>query len=52
MLYSVWNCTRNAWATSTNYSTEAEARRLLKTITSGCRGVYEVRARKFGTIKE
>lgn len=51
-LYSIFNCTRNVWATSTNFSTLEEAQVLLAKITKQCRGVYEIRERRFGTIKE
>lgn len=51
-LYSVWNVTRRQWASGTNYSTEQEAESLLKTIKRQCRDDYEVRGRKFGTMKE
>lgn len=49
-LYSVYNVTRETWATSTNFSTHAEAERLLNTIKRQCRDNYAVRERPFGTI--
>ena len=52
MLYSVWNVTKKAWATSTNFSTEREAGNLLSVIQRQCKDEYAVRGRKFGTIKE
>lgn len=52
-LFSVWNKTQNAWATTTNYSTQSEALSLMRTIEQQCKEEkYEVRARPYGTIKD
>lgn len=51
-LFSVWNVTRRQWATSTNYSTEEEAERLIRVIKRQVRDEYEVRPRKFGSMRE
>jgi hypothetical protein len=50
MLYSVWNVTKQNWATSTNYSTEAEASALMARIVRACKDEYIVKGRKFGSI--
>lgn len=50
MLYSVWNVDKNNWATSTNFSTEKEARALMACIMRQCHDKYEIKERKFGTI--
>jgi len=50
MLFSIWNITQNAWATETNFSTRAEAAKLLGKIYQQCRDEYEIRPRKFGTL--
>lgn len=49
-LYSIYNLTRDAWATSTNFSTIQEAEVLLRCINKSCRDLYEIRARLFGTM--
>ena len=50
-VYSVSNVSKNNWATSTNYSTEVEALRLMKTIIDGkCRDTYAVRPRPYGSL--
>lgn len=52
VLFSVWNKTREAWATSTNYSTRYEAEKLKRIIIKQCSDYYEVKERPFGTMKE
>ena len=52
-VYSVYNVTRKQWSTNTNYSTKAEAERLMACIVRQCKqDTYEVQERKFGTLKE
>lgn len=50
MLYSVWNDTAQRWATSTNFSTRAEAESLRRVIVSKIVARYVVKERKFGSI--
>ncbi len=52
-LWSVWNHNKSNWATSTNYSTQAESLALIDTIKRQIKDArYEVRGRPFGTISD